>query len=322
MRILLAPAVALALILLPAAGHAARAKAPPPKEQFQTQERILHWFDGYRSEPEPLLLPEAVKSMSRLGLFRDDDSSGIYVGFMAGVLADNQAQAEKLITGMFPMPPEDQGALIKAIVYSGLPEWKDLLGKFAERMPARKVLIDNFVSGKAKTLRELPLETGPAPVDTLWGYYFATGSYEPVQRIIKALEWSTEKSDVNKLTVGSVAKWTLATNASRDKGLLDLLRGERRGKAQPKEIKVQLKEIIEAAESYETGKIRKEAVAAIEELKRRGPQTNPAWAWAGTAIAVGCVAATASGVGAVAVGVPCVVGGALTTAGAKLWGTQ
>ena len=319
----LSAALAALLLLAPAEpSEAAARKAAPAKDQFSSQEKILQWIDGYRQEPEPTFLPEVVQAMTRLGLFRDSDAAGLYIGFIAGVLGDNPAQAEKFVTGMFPMPPEDQGALIRAIAYSGLPAWKELLGKFVERMPARKVLIDQFLQDKAKVLNDVALETGPAPVDTLWGYYFATGSFIPVKRIIAALDWSKEKSDVNKLTVGSVAKWTLASNAARDKGLLDFLRAEVKVKQHSKDVRAALKEVVEAAESYETGKIRKDAVAAIEELKRRGPQTNPAWTWAGTAIAVGCVAATASGVGAVAVGVPCVVGGALTSAGAKLWGSN
>jgi hypothetical protein len=314
-------AAATALLLLFSAPHAWPAKVKPrtAPDRFATQELVLQWIDGYRLDPEPAHLPEAVRAMARLGLLRDSDASGLYVGFMAGVLGDNQQKAEKLVTGMFPMLPEDQGAIVKAIAYSGLPDWKGLLGKFVERMPARKVLIDRFLTGKEKVLERLPLETGPAPVDTLWGFYFATGSFQPVHRIIAALHWAREKSDVNRLTVGSVAKWTLATNASRDKGLLDMLRLELRQR-HPRATLVELKEIVEAAESFETGKIRKDAVAAIEELKRKGPQANPAWTWASVAIAVGCVAASATGVGAT-VGVPCVLGGALTSAGAKLWGT-
>jgi hypothetical protein len=308
-----------ALLIVPLADAAGAPAKRPPSSQFASQELILQWIDGYRLEPEPARLPEAVQAMSRLGLLRDTDSAGMYVGFMAGVLGENPRRAEKLITGMFPMVPEDQGSLIRAIAYSGLPGWQGLLSKFVERMPARGVLIDRFLSGKEKLLDKLPLETGPAPVDTLWGYYFATGSFAPVKRIVAALDWAKETKDVNKLTVGSVAKWTLATNASRDKGLLDMLRSELRQR-HTDQVRAALKEVVEAAESYETGKIRKDAVAAIEELKRRGPQGNPMWTWTSMAIAVGCVAATATGVGAT-IGVPCVVGGALSSAAGKLWGT-
>src|SRR5262245_50122024 len=114
--------VAMAL-LLPIEARA----APPPKVEFQSAQHILGWINTYRARPEPEKLPKAVQAMSAFGVFRDLEASGIYVGFMAGVIADNPDKAEKLIAGMFPIPPEDQVAVVRAIAYSGASNWKDLL---------------------------------------------------------------------------------------------------------------------------------------------------------------------------------------------------
>src|SRR5262249_6625163 len=100
---------------------------------------------------------------------------------------------------------------------------KDLMLEFAERMPARKALIDRFVYGKQPTLRQMELDAGTTPLDTLWGFYFATGSREPIMRIISVLAWAKDQNNVERLTIGSMAKLSLATNASRDKELLDTL---------------------------------------------------------------------------------------------------
>lgn len=285
------------------------------KLRFTSQQQLLEWIDRYREDPEPERLPHAVHAMRDLGLLRDPDAAGVYAGFVAGVLSDNQLRAEALVGRMFPMPPEDQGLVIRAVAWSGLPEWKGLLRKLVERMPARRVLIDRYLSDKEKSLYAVPLESGPAAIDTLWGFYFATGSIVPVQRIMIALPWSarTEK-DVEKLTIGSMAKWTLANNAQRDKGLLDLLRVE--VGHQPKEIAGPLREVVEAAQAFETHKIRKDALAAIESLKRNGPPRTTSWkTWAArageTAIAVGCIAAGA--LGQVQLGLPCIVTGAAAT---------
>jgi hypothetical protein len=292
--------------------------APPTKSPAFTQpEQILRWINNYRHNPEPGRLAEAVKAMSTLGVLRELDSAGVYVGFTAGVLGSNPAKAERLVTAMFPMRPEDQVLIIRAIAYSGLADWKELLGKFVERMPARKVLIERHLYGKAPTLMELPLDSGPAALDALWGYYFATGSAKPIQRIITALPWSREENDVDKLTTGSMVKLTLAVNATRDQELLSILQQEVRH--QPKEVAIPLRQVVEAAETYETGKIRKEALAAIDEIKRKGSANARNWAWWGqagtTALALGCVVAGA--LGHVEVGIPCVIGGAASTAAVK-----
>jgi hypothetical protein len=307
------------LFLWPLAASAKpdRKSKPAPAPAFAKGEDILKWINEYRSAPDPARLPQAVKAMGDLGLLREIDNAGVYIGFTAGVIGSNPDQAQSLITKMFPMPPEDQVALIKAIAFSGLENWKELLSSISERMPARTVLVRKYLYGDGKTLDALPLDEGSFVLDCHWGYYFATGSAKPVRRILEALAWSTNKDDVEKLTMGSMAKWTLASNASRDRDLLDIMKAELN--TQPKAVTGPLREVIEAAETYETSRIRKEALAAIDELKLKGPQKNRDYAWWGqagqTALALGCVAASA--LGQVQIGIPCVIGGAVSSAALK-----
>jgi hypothetical protein len=245
------------------------------------------------------------------------ETAGIYVGFMAGVIEANPKTAEKLITKMFHMPPEDQVAIVRGIAHSGHPEWRELLAKFSERMPARGVLIDRFVTGKLPRLDTMPLDVGAAPLDMLWGKYFATGSYDPVLRMVSILEWAKDANNLDRLTVGNMAKLTLATNASRDPTLLKMLKSSMR--FETKETRAVLSEVIEAAETFELAKVRRDAMASIEQLKVKGPASARNTLWWGqagqTALALGCVVAGA--LGHVEVGIPCIVGGAASSAALK-----
>ena len=314
---------------------ASQAGKPPPSDPFATADGVMHWMDGYHTAPEPKRVPDAVRAMSRLGLIRDLESAGMFVGFLAGVIAENQAEAEAMIGKMFPLPPEDQGVVLKAIAYSGVPDWKDMLGRVAERTPARKALLGKVLDAKFQPLFATPLETGPVILDTLWGYHLAGGSFEPVQRIISALRWSkerknsgfelpwkVEKIDLNKLTVGATAKWTLTAAGQRDKDLLDLYRLEL--KHQPPEIAQPLKEVVVAAENFEVARIRKEALEAIENLKRQNPAQGNPWGWwaqAGTTmLSLGCVVAGATGHAEIAA--PCIITGAAASGATKLFGGQ
>jgi hypothetical protein len=316
MRILTTFALAAAVALSPALVSSPFAE-DPPQQEFKKSEQILKWINDYRKEPEPNRLPEVFHAMGNLGVFRDLDSAGVYIGFIGGVIGSSPERAERLVSRMFPMPPEDQVVLIRAIAYSGLPDWKDLLQKFVERMPARMVLLRKYLYGDGKTLSDMPIDEGAYVLDALWGYYFATGYREPIERIVGALALSLDKNNVEKLTIGSMAKWTLATNASREKELLDILNEEMN--RQSAEVRKPLREVIEAAETFEVGKIRKEALASIDELKAKGPENARNFAWWGqvgqTALALGCVGAAAGGI--VGLGIPCVVGGALSTAALK-----
>ncbi len=296
----------------------AKAKAPKP---FKGSEELLTWINGYRLKPDPDRLPEAIKAMIKSSVTKDMDQAGVYIGFTAGVLGSNPDKAEALVTQMFPLDPQDQVLLIKAIAYSGLTEWKELMITFVERMPARKVLIDKYLFAGKPTLENLPFEENSAAIDINWGYYFATGAEAPVRRIVSVLAWSLDRDNVEKLTIGAMAKWTLAQNAARDPDLLALLKGI---SAQQEETKTRapLGDVIEAAETLELAKIRKEAMASIDELKAKGPESTRNFNWWGqagqTVFALGCVAAGA--LGQVEVGIPCVVGGALSNAALKYLG--
>ena len=296
------------------------AKSPPgekPQAAFSKGDELLKWINGYKQKPEPKRLPQAVKAMSNFGLLKDMDQAGIYIGFTAGVLGANPDDAEKLVEQMFPLDPQDQVLVIKAIAYSGLQNWKELLTKFVERMPARKVLIDKYLFAKKPVLADLSIAEDQSAIDINWGYYFATGSEPPIKRILTALGWSSDKNEVDKLTIGAMAKWTVAQNASRDPELLALLKAD--VATETPEVRAPLNEVIEAAETLELSKIRRQALASIDELKAKGPEKVRTYNWWGqagqTVLALGCVAAGA--LGQVQVGIPCVVGGALSTAALK-----
>jgi hypothetical protein len=306
---------------------------------------VFQWIQAYRVKPRPATIPQAVKDMAKLGAFRDPDSAGFYVGFVAGALATNPKQAPKLAAKMLPLPPEDEWAIVRAVAWSGLPDWKELLSGLRPKLPTRQVMIDKYLGGQLPTLTEItvvpdaprrgwkavfhkkrkgedkPLPTGDS-LDALWGYYLATGSPEPIDRMIAVLPLSKDTDDTARLTLGGMAKYMLASAAVRDVRLLALLK-----EAQPRQDEATQKilgEVIDAAESVDAGRIRAEQVAAIEELRTKGPGSRRKVAWWGKlsegAISLGCVVAAATG--QFYLGVPCVVGGAATSAALRYWASQ
>jgi len=299
----------------PSPQHQQQQQQPPPQQL--TAQTILKWISAYREKPEPDKLPELVKAMSGLGLFKELDQAGVYQGFIAGVIAANPEIAEKLIAEMFPLPPEDHVVIVRAIAYSGLKGWKELLQKFVERMPTKKVLIEHHLYGKGATFETLDLKASPSHIDIMWGHYFASGNFKGIERIISVLPWSKDRNDVEKLTLGSMAKWTMATNLQSDPRLLAY--AKRQLESVPKDTAKELREVITAAETYETSAIRKQAMAAVEELRRKGPEFARNVSWWGqagqTALAFGCIVASA--LGQAQVGIPCVIGGALSNVALK-----
>lgn len=336
-------------LLLPASVSAAVRPLAPPQLDVAPKEMILGWINQYRHHPEPDKVPLAVHGMSRLGLLTDTEGAGVYVGFLAGIIASNPDRADELIAKMFPLSAEHQWAVVRAIAYSGRPDWRTLMQRTAERMPARRVMIEKFLAGKLPTLDQAPIERNetwgeklrgqmlfvnyfskpkkdvaldltPDLLDTLWGYFYATGSDRPLVRMIAMLRWTRERDYLEKLTLGSMAKYTLAINSARNADLLARMKWQAT-QPQPDSVKPVLAELIEAAETVETGKLRNEALNAIDELKRKGPGTKrdiSLWGQVGEgALAIGCIAAAVAG--QVEFGVPCVVGGVAASAALRVW---
>jgi hypothetical protein len=316
---------------------------------------VQQWIYNYRAKPDYAHVPAAVRVLFHTQSFKEPENAGIYLGFIAGAIGSNPAKAEQLLDSLFPVPPEDEWVIIRAIAYSGLPDWRNLLRKVAPNMPGRKVMIDGYLAGTLPTLTDIPLEeTKPGMLeklrvvftknpfakddkklkltqtfasnqdllDTLWGYYFATGSYMPILHIIKMLPWTKSRDTVDKLTVGSMARYTLASYAVRDTGLREYLRSELA--VQPAAVKAPLAEVVEAADTVQLGAVRKDALAAVEELKTKGSDSRrdlDFWGQLGVgAVALGCVSAAA--LGQVEVGIPCVIGGSASQGLLSFWEKQ
>jgi hypothetical protein len=316
---------------------------------------VQQWIYNYRTRPDYAHVPAAVRVLFHSQAFKEPENAGIYLGFVAGAIGSNPAKAEQLVNSFFPVPPEDEWVVVRSIAYSGLPDWQSLMRKAAIKMPARRVMIERYLAGTLPTLMDIPLEE-PKPgmmdklrgaltrnpfakeerkldtrlsfatnqdlLDTLWGYYFATGSHVPIQRIMQLLPWSKSRDTVDKLTIGSMARYTLASDAVRDGELREYLRGELARQSGP--IKAPLTEVVEAADTVQLGAVRKDAIAAVDELKTRGSDARrdlDFWGQIGVgAVALGCVSAAA--LGQVAVGIPCVIGGSASQGLLSFWEKQ
>src|SRR5712671_6889747 len=316
---------------------------------------VQQWIYNYRAKPDYAHVPAAVRVLFHSQTFKEPENAGIYLGFIAGAIASNPAKADQLVNSVFPVPPEDEWVIVRAIAYSGLPDWRGLLRRVAPKMPGRQVMIEAYLAGTLPAIYDIPLEEKKPGMmdklkgaftknpfakeekklntaltyagnqdllDTLWGYYFATGSHLPILRIMQMLPWSKSRDTVDKLTVGSMARYTLASYAVRDEGLREFLRGELPN--QPAPIKAPLGEVIEAADTVQLGAVRKDALAAVEELKAKGSDARrnlDFWGQVGVgAVALGCVSAAA--LGQVAVGIPCVIGGSASQGLLSFWEKQ
>jgi len=341
----------LLLLLLVLPVHAAQSNTLPDDDK---PEAGLTWMKDYHHDPKPKEVPGLIRRLSQQGAFDEPQKAGVYVGFLAGVLRDNPADAARIAADCLPLPFKDQWLVVRAIAYSGLENWKQVMVDLVPKLPERKHLMRYYISGKLPTLDAVPFtppkastmdrvrrafrwetyvrEKAPEPVrisyathpeliDVQWGLYFATGEDMPIAWIAALLPWSENRDSLDKLTAGGMAKFTLAVNASRDAELLAALRRIR--PHQSETVQRLMSEVIISAETADTARLRSNVIAAVDELRQKGPgsQRDAArWAEMGqVALSLGCVGAAAAG--QVALGVPCVVGGALSSAALRYLGS-
>lgn len=321
-------------------------QAEPPIQN--SKEGVLAWINTYHPNRDLSRAPAVMRKASDLGLLNDPEGSGIFVGFMAGMIGSKPEKADATIKKLLAIRPADHWAIVRAIAYSSHPDWRGLMSRYAPKMPTRAVMAQHYLDGQLPTPdtpvaeektswkdrtnpakwfakkdkeKPAPLAERPETLDMYWGYYLASRSSPPLERIVKMLPWAQERDSVEKLTIGSMAKFTLALNASRDPKLLESLKTLQTKTDQ--ETSKQLAEVIEAAETAEISPLRKIALARLEDLKRMGPGSKRDAVWWGKlgqgALSLGCVAAAATG--QAALGLPCVLGGAASSAALYYWGT-
>ena len=116
----------------------------------------MQWINDYRKNPQPYDVPAAVKAMHTLGLFKKQEDAGLLIGFIGGVLGSNPSKADKPRCAHVPHAGKGAGHHhSRHRLFRELPEWPRLLSKFEKQMPLRKPLINDYITGKEKTLDEL-----------------------------------------------------------------------------------------------------------------------------------------------------------------------
>src|SRR5260370_37940561 len=129
------------------AAATAKAVAPLRPGELGTENEVLRWMNGYRVRRDLVHVPEAIRSLSAMGAFKDPGASGVYVGFLAGIIGSNPNRANDLISKILSIPQDDQWVIVEADAHSSLADWKATLHGFTPRMPPRRAMRQQYVTG-------------------------------------------------------------------------------------------------------------------------------------------------------------------------------
>ena len=101
----------IAAVLFAPALLASAAAMPPPgvvrPGDFMSVSDVQKFMYEYRIKPNVARVPAAVKALSRFGTLKDPEGSGIYLGFIAGVIGTNPKRAEDIVNKTLPLTPQE-----------------------------------------------------------------------------------------------------------------------------------------------------------------------------------------------------------------------
>ena len=158
-------------------------QSAPLPEKFNPN----NWTTGYFAHPQPeLALPALTAIGGEIRALAAEKQAGAWpptLGFYDALLADNPWLVPFFAKAMHQATGEDQRALVRVLGYAL---------RRAEAPPAGLTKDDWAALAVARAAKwpdaDAPL-TDPSQLDLLWGRFFATGAFAPVQRILSTLEY-------------------------------------------------------------------------------------------------------------------------------------
>ncbi len=194
--------------------------------EFNSQEEIGKWLTFYYQNPEPEKLVPAVRYMSENGFLNDGKAYPPIFGFIAGVFKQNQSEVKSWANDLSSLDDTSYGVIVLGLWYANLSWSKESVYAMLEKRQSLKEQFNYLYHGSPMGITDIPLEQGAWVLDALWGNFMATGSKEPVVRIMQALPWLDVKGDVNRLLVGGAAQWSLTSNAIQHKKVMAICEDE------------------------------------------------------------------------------------------------
>ncbi len=219
----------------------------PVNASFSSQEELGKWFTYFYLNPEPQRVPEALEYMSNNGWLDKKNSISPFFGFLSGIFSKYPNEVPTWINSLHLESESHYGVVVLGLWYSSLPDSQQRTYDLIEKHSNLKPQFSYLYNGSPMAITDIPLEQGTWVLDALWGNFMATGNPAPVVRIITTLPWLDVKGDINKLSIGGAARWSLTSNAVQHRKVLEVCESE--VKLQATNVANKLTEVLEAAKN-------------------------------------------------------------------------
>lgn len=179
--------------------------------------------------------------------------------FVAGLIASDPRMLDRLMPVYQDLEEAHALRLARAIALSGHADRAGMLNRLATLWPKRAEKIKAYKV--SPPLAGLDVMADAVHLDWNWAFFGATGSPEPLLRIVSALSGLLETRDARRLGVGFAAKWSLASNAMQQPQVAEFLQALGNGRHGPA-----IRDALDAAAKRNPDRIKAEAQVATQAL--------------------------------------------------------
>jgi len=144
---------------------------------------------------------------------------------------------------------------------SRLPEWQPVIDK--QPGFAKSVLDSALLWSKAGGVLTLPGRS-PQMAGFYWGAFYASGNPAYVKKLVELASFAAEQNDLPLWTMGSLSKFSLATNSRRHPALRSILEEEKRTADKP------TRDLIDQILNRDPGRMQREMLAFRERQIKSG----------------------------------------------------
>lgn len=134
------------------------------------------WLEFYYESPTPDRFIPQMKDWAEDGTLDNDHAKPALIAFISQLIRQNREKLAEWYAGLAGLDPAQQQIMHTAMLFSRTEEADAILTEqFGQAYKDQKA--------ETKKILEMPLDQRDT-VDMLWGFFYATGSPEPIRRLI------------------------------------------------------------------------------------------------------------------------------------------
>ena len=189
-----------------------------------TPDQLEQWMAYYYLDPQPKEVASALEAVTAKGFFENDNVQAPFSGFFTEIFRANPDKVSGWVKPYVGIP--NRHILYSALWMANSKESRVALEQMAQgTAPEEAKKLRALASSPPPTVESMRIDS-PASLDYMWGCFSASGSNQPVLRVINEMKLVHVKGDVGAMLIGGAAQWSVSANARQHERVLKIVKAK------------------------------------------------------------------------------------------------